>query len=114
AGIGIGLAHLIVILGPILPHFRGVGMICRDAHSRWIMNGLVRTGANLALVAFERIEDGEERLTGSTVPPLTGLRGVVPDLSRLGQVVVLLGVVAAVVARFAQELREHLLPRRLR
>ena len=73
-----------------------------------VVNGLVRTRANLAFVALGGVEDGEERLAGAAVLVVGLAAGLVPDLAGFGEVVVLLGVVRAVVAGLAEELRIHL------
>ena len=51
ARIGVGSAHAVVILRPILANGCSVGVVGRHAHAGWIGNGLVGAGADVTFVA---------------------------------------------------------------
>ena len=108
AGDAIHGADDIIILRPVVPDLRGVGMVGRNPHYCRIRDERMRPLDDLALVAESRIKDGEERLAGGAVAPVGLDRGFVPDLPRLGEVIVLLVVVRAVVAGVPEILRVHL------
>ena len=107
-GVGVGGGDLVVILRPILANLGEIGVVGGDAHLRRIGDGVVRPGANLALVAFLGIEHGEERLAGGTIFPVRLFGGNVPRLGGFGDVVILLGVVGGVVAGLAKVVRIEL------
>ena len=104
----IGQRNLIIILRPILPHFRRVGVIRWHADLGGIVNGGVRALAELAFVTAGLVEDGEEGLTALAVLPRGFGGGFVPHALGFGEVVVLLAVVGAVITSFTEELRIHL------
>ena len=101
----IHLGKLVVVLGPVATHLRRVRMVRRDAHLGRVMHGRMRSAANLALVTHREVENGEERLARFAVSPVGLPARVIPDLTRLDQVVILLAVVRAVIASFAKVLR---------
>ncbi len=57
------------------------------------MNELVWSLAYLTLVSCREVEDREERLTRFPIPPMGRVARFIPDLSKLVEVVVLLGVI---------------------
>ena len=69
-GVGVGSGDLVIVLRPILADLGQIRMVGGDPHLRRIGDGVVRPGANLALVAFFGIEHGEERLAGGTIFPM--------------------------------------------
>ena len=83
-------------------------MVRRQTHGGWVGNLGVRSRSNLALMAFDRIEDGKEGLSIGAIFPMRSVRCIVPDFGWFSQVVIGLAVVGTVVADLAQELRDHL------
>ena len=73
----------------------------------WIVNRLMRTSANLALVAYRRVENCEKGLARLAVAPAGFPRRVVPDVLALDRVVIFLGIVGGVVTGVAQVRWEH-------
>ena len=67
------------------------------------VRGVFRRG-DPALVAGRRVEDGEERLTGRPVPVVGPAAALVPGVAGVGDVVIGLGIVGAVVAGVAEVL----------
>ena len=108
ARIRIRLTDLVIILRPILPHFGRIGVIGRYTNVLGLGDLSVGPGANLALVAFGGVEDGEERLACSPLFPMRLVGRFIPHLALLAHVVVGLAVVGAVVACLPQKLRIHL------
>ena len=106
------IRHLVIVLSPIAAHFGCIGMISRNANFRSVVNWRVRPLSNLALVTNREIEDREERLSFLAISPVSFLATVVPNLTRLFQVVVFLAVVGAVIAGLSQILRIHFESRR--
>ena len=76
-------------------------MVGRDPRLVNIMLPFMRSGANLAFMRDQQIEDREKRLPRLPLFPLSFVRRFIPNLPRLHQVVIFLGVVRAVVTRFA-------------
>ena len=74
ARIGIRLTHFVVILGPVLTHFRRVGVIGGNANVRGLRNPCVGTGANLAFVTPGGVKDGKEGLVLRAVLPVRRVR----------------------------------------
>ena len=103
----IGGAHLIVVLRPVAPHFRGVGMIGRHPHSCRIGDGGLPPRPQLALMAGAGIEHREEGLPSRPLLPMGFARGLIPNLLRRDEVVVFLDVVGAVITQLPQMLREQ-------
>ena len=102
--LGVHLADLVVVLGPVLSHLGRVRVIGRKRHLLRVVNGFVRARADAALVADREVEHGEEGLPFRPLAPMSLTPGEVPDLAGLVEVVVLLGAIAAVVAGLAQPL----------
>src|SRR5262249_26879932 len=109
AGIGVGLGDDVVVARPVLADLGRVGVVGGDAHLGGGVNRLVIGLANLAFVALQAIKDGKKGLSGLAASPVRLGRGVVPDLAGLGEVVVLLGIIGAIVTGFAEQLRKHFL-----
>ena len=108
ASVGVGFADFVVVLGPVLADFGGVGVVGGDADVFGFGDLGVRAGADLAFVAFGGIEDGEEGLVfGAVFPGGVAGRGV-PEFGGLAEVVVGFAVVGAVVAGLAEEFGVHL------
>ena len=61
-GLAVHGRDVVVILRPVLPHLRRVGMIGGHADLRGVVNQRVRPLADLALVRDHVVEDREERL----------------------------------------------------
>ena len=99
----------IVVLRPVAPHFGRVGMVGWQARLRRIVKPVCVADriAKLRLVRDRVIEDGEERLAVLSILPMGLAIGRVPHRAGLGQVVVLLAIIGAVVAGVSQELRIH-------
>ena len=107
---GIHLGDLIVILCPVLPHFRRIGMISGNANFGRVVHLFVRPGTDLAFVADGVIEDRKKRLAFFAVFPVGFSARFIPDLARLFEIVIFFAVVGAVVTGFAQILRIHFEP----
>ena len=107
ASVGVGFADFVVVLGPVLADFGGIGVVGGDADVFGFGDLCVRAGADLAFVAFGGVEDGEEGLVFRAVFP-GGVAGRgVPEFGGLAEVVVGFAVVGAVVAGFAEEFGVH-------
>ena len=99
--------QLVVVVGPVAADVGRVGMVGRqgDLFRRHAEGSLARLGRDLAFVAGGEVEYGEERLAGRPVLEMRPVAALVPRLARMGDVVVGLGVVRAVVTRRAEVFR---------
>ena len=80
-----------------------VGVVGGDADLGRVMDLVVWTLPDLALVADGVVENGEERfLFVGAVPPVTFSSAFIPNLTFLAQVVVFLRLVGAVVTQLSQ------------
>ena len=119
AGLVVHGGDVVVVTGPILSRLGGVGMERRDGGFGGIVSllgcepgrvllVLVFGNADLAFVADDEVEDGEEGLALFTFSPMGLFAGLVPGGLGRGKVVVGLDVVGAVVAGRLEVLGEAL------
>ena len=100
---GVGLRNDVVVLGPILTDRGIIWMKRRQGDLRWIVNRLVRSRANFALMTYGGVEDREEGLAVWAIAPVRFGGRFIPEVSRQDEVVVFLRIVGAVVARISEE-----------
>ncbi len=106
-GIGVGGVHAIVVLGPVVANFGGVGVVGGDADGFGVGGEGVGAGANAAFVTFFGVEDSKKGLALFSMGPMGFLGGFVPWGGGGFQVVVFFCVICAKVALFAEKCGEE-------
>ena len=71
SSLSIHRCDVVVVLRPVVPHFRRIRVIGGHTHFCGIMHQLVWPFDDLTFVRCQKIEDGKERLAGFAIAPVS-------------------------------------------